>query len=114
MPTAANFGMTDDEIDLLRFGLREWGGPANLTDALATALGFADADDFFARSRRIRACLDQGTTMPMDDWRRTLLATEVAFVSDVVGSGIEWETTTGIQDATALRLLRNLQRKLAR
>lgn len=105
--------MTYDEIGLLRSGLDEWGGPANLTDALATALGFAGTDDFFVQSRRIRACLDQGTSMPMDDWRRTLLATEVVFVSDVVGSGIEWETTTGIQDATALRLLRSLQRKLA-
>ncbi|MDM7888577.1 hypothetical protein QUG98_08930 [Curtobacterium sp. RHCJP20] len=52
--------------------------------------------------------------MPIDDWRRTLLATEVVFASDIVGSGIEWETATGVRDATALQLLRSLQRKLAR
>ncbi|GAA3334482.1 hypothetical protein HP467_00430 [Curtobacterium albidum] len=43
---------------------------------------------------------------------RTLLATELVFVSDVVGSGTDWETTTGIRDADALRLLRSLQRKI--
>lgn len=114
MPTAADLGMTDEEVGLLRSGLHEWTGPANLTDDLARALGFASTDDFFHQSQRVRSCLDRGTPMPMDDWRRTLVATEVVFVSDVVGSGTEWETTTGIQDATALRVLRSLQRKLAR
>ncbi|QKS21463.1 hypothetical protein HUN58_17345 [Curtobacterium sp. Csp1] len=40
------------------------------------------------------------------------VATELVFVSDVVGSGTDWETTTGIRDADALRLLRSLQRKI--
>lgn len=106
--------MADDELDLLRAGLREWGGPAALTDPLARVLGFAGVDDFLVARQRIRDCLDQGAPVPFTDWRRTLLATEVVFVSDVVGSGIDWETTTGICDADALRLLRSLQRKLVR
>jgi hypothetical protein len=114
MPTAADFRLTEDEVGLLRSGLNEWGGSANLTDVLAEAIGFTSTDDFFEQSRRVEACLDRGVSMPIDDWRRTLLTTEVVFASDIVGSGIEWETTTGVQDATALQLLRSLQRKLAR
>lgn len=106
--------MTDDELDLLCVGLREWGGSGDLTDPLARAFGFAGVDDFFVQGQRIAECLDQGAPMPFTDWRRTLLATEVVFVSDVVGSGVDWETTTGIGDLDALRRLRSLQRKLDR
>ncbi len=114
MPSAADFCLTEDEVGLLRSGLNEWGGSANLTDVLAEALGFTSTDDFFEQSRRVGAVLDRGGPMPIDDWRRTLLATEVVFASDIVESGIEWETATGVRDATALQLLRSLQRGLAR
>ena len=45
---------------------------------------------------------------------RTLLAAEIVFVSDLVGSGVEWQTTTGITDEATLAVLRAIQRKLAR
>lgn len=112
MPGAADFTITDDEVDLLRAGLREWGGPASLTDSMAIAIGFASTADFFVQSQRMLESLAHGTPMPFADWRRALLATEVVFASDVVGSGIEWETTTGIRDVDALRLLRSVQRKI--
>ncbi|KTR38245.1 hypothetical protein NS263_13945 [Curtobacterium oceanosedimentum] len=114
MPSAADISLTEDEVGLLRSGLNEWSGSANLADAPAKALGFTSTDDFFEQSRRVDASLDRNGSMPIDDWRRTLLATEVVFASDIIGSGIEWETTTGVQDAAALQLLRSLQRKLAR
>ena len=41
-----------------------------------------------------------------------LILTEVVFVSDLVGSGVEWETTTGLSDEVTIRLLRGIQRKL--
>lgn len=75
-------------------------------------MGFKSVEDSFAQAERIRECLRGGTSMPLADWRRTLVATELVFVSDVVGSGIDWATTTGIRDAHALRLLRSLQRKI--
>ncbi|MGN8048831.1 hypothetical protein ACTJKO_11420, partial [Curtobacterium sp. 22159] len=112
VPTAADFGITDDEVNVLRAGVREWGGPASLTEPVARAIGFTSVQDFFIQSQRIEACLRGGGSMSFAEWRRTLLATELVFVSDVIGSGTDWETTTGIRDAEALRLLRSLQRKI--
>jgi hypothetical protein len=43
-----------------------------------------------------------------------LLAAESVFASDVVGSGLDWPTTTGIPDAESIAILRGLQRKLPR
>jgi hypothetical protein len=33
-------------------------------------------------------------------------------VSDVLGSGVEWSTTTGLSDALTIRRLRGIQRKV--
>lgn len=114
MPTGDDLELTGDERDLLRAGLREWGGPARLTDSMAVAIGFRSATDFFVQAKRIDRALAAGASMSSADWRSALLATEVVFASDVVGSGVEWETTTGISDADAIRLLRSIQRKVSR
>jgi hypothetical protein len=110
MPNGADLELNDDERDLLRTGLAEWGGSAHLTDSMARAMGFEDRADFSVQNRRIVASLAAGEALS----RRALLATEVVFASDVVGSGLDWETTTGICDADTLRLLRSLQRKMTR
>ncbi|MEV7933171.1 hypothetical protein [Curtobacterium sp. NPDC089185] len=112
MASAEALGLIEDEVQLVLAGLREWGGPVHLTETLARAFGFAGATDFFEQSRRIRESLERGAALPPTDWRRALLATEVAFASDVVGSGVDWETTTGVPDAVALTLLRSVQRKI--
>ncbi|MFE0630874.1 hypothetical protein ACFW3D_28430 [Streptomyces sp. NPDC058864] len=39
---------------------------------------------------------------------------EIVFVRDLVGSGVEWPITTGTDDDATLRILRGIQRKLAR
>jgi hypothetical protein len=114
MPNGADLELNDDERDLLRTGLAEWGGSAHLTDSMARAMGFEDRADFSVQNRRIVASLAAGEALSRADWRRALLATEVVFASDVVGSGLDWETTTGICDADTLRLLRSLQRKMTR
>jgi hypothetical protein len=49
-----------------------------------------------------------------EDWRRALLAVEVVFVSDVVGSGLDWRFTSGFSDAQTIEIVRRLQRKLPR
>ncbi|PJI84726.1 hypothetical protein [Luteimicrobium subarcticum] len=41
-----------------------------------------------------------------------LVAAEIAFVSDVHGSGTDWQTTTGYDDAGTLGRLRSIQRRL--
>src|SRR4051812_12139335 len=39
--------------------------------------------------------LSSGELLAPADWRRALLATELAFASDLVGSAVDWPTTTG-------------------
>lgn len=92
--------------------MSDWGGPARPTNEFAVAMGFAGAkempDEAWALWKRIEA--DEALTGA--DWRRTLLAAEVVFASDVVGSGVEWPTTTGFPDDESIVVLRKLQRKL--
>jgi len=98
---------------MLDRGLVEWGGPARCTDAMAVAMGFADVQDLFAQADRIVSELDAGRPLSRWDWSRTLLATEIVFASNVMGSGIEWTDTTGLDDVRSIQVLRSLQRKLA-
>jgi hypothetical protein len=106
--------LTDEERFVLNRGLVEWGGPASCTDAMAVAMGFASVRDLFDQSDRLLAALDTGRPMSRWDWTRTLLATEVVFASDVIGSGSEWVDTTGLDDARTFQVLREIQRKLVR
>lgn len=100
------------ERQLLQNGLAEWSGLARAPEGLASALGFAGLEDLDAwlpeAERRLWA------QEPMDplDWLRCLVLTEIAFVSDVVGSGTDWSTTTGLSDEETIRLLRSLQLRL--
>jgi len=100
------------ECRFLARALGEWGGPARSGDAMAYALGFADAADLLAGCGRLAAELRADLPLPPADWARVLLAAEVVFASDLVGSGTEWSTTTGWDDAETLRRLRSVQRKL--
>ena len=104
--------LSDEERTLLRCGLSEWGGPAHPSEPLATAMGFLGTNDFYAQRQRIRAVLADGDSLSMEDWRRALVATEIVFASDVVGSGLDWPTTTGLSDENTIRTLRGLQRKI--
>jgi hypothetical protein len=104
--------LNDDERHLLRRGTWEWGGPAYATETLAIAMGFTDFDDFMQALPRLRAALDLGEPMSAIDWVRLVLATEIAFVSDFIGSGTDWSTTTGRSDQESIAVLRGLQRKI--
>ena len=48
---------------------------------------------------------------PLAEPTRAVL-TELVFASDLVGSGVDWATTTGFNDDETIRLLRSIQRKL--
>jgi hypothetical protein len=106
--------LDDRERRLLRAALLEWGGPACPTDDLAAALGFSGAKNMAAEAWRFWQRIDAGDVLAPDEWRSVLLAAEIVFVSDVVGSGLDWATTSGIPDSEALAILRGLQRKLPR
>lgn len=104
--------LTDSERRLLRAGLLEWGGPARCTDDMAVAMGFESVDDLFAEGDRIRQALEKREPLSRTDWIRTLLATEVVFASNVLGSGHDWSITTGLSDQESVVLLRSVQAKI--
>ena len=106
------FPLSDEEVQLLQHGLLEWAGPARCTEELAIAMGFSGVSDLISCGRRIRSLLDQRECLEPIDWARSLLATEVAFASDVMGSGCEWATTTGLSDEVTIKMLRGVQKKL--
>lgn len=88
--------LTDEERFLLEHGLVEWGGPARCTEAMAVAIGFDSVAELLASGYRIADALSKGKPLTRSDWTRALLATEVVFASDVLGSGHDWEVTTGL------------------
>ncbi len=104
--------LTDEERLLLAKGLLEWRGSAACTEKLAIAMGFESVDALFDESKRLRASLENAQPFSRRDWTRVLLATEIVFISDVVGSGSDWQTTTGFSDVKTIQNLRQLQRKL--
>jgi hypothetical protein len=106
--------LTDDESAVLRAGLDAWGGPARATQEIAVAIGFRDQGDLLAEGDRIRIALETRQPLSPLDWARAVLATEIAFASQLVGSGEDWEVTTGFSDADTIRILRQIQRNLPR
>ena len=108
----AGIDLTPEERDLLARGLTEWSGPATASVEIANLLDLAHPPVFLDETQAIARRIRAGEPLEPADWRRALLATEIVFASDVVGSGVEWSTTTGISDEDAIRLLRSAQRKL--
>jgi len=113
MPKRTQSDLTKDERAILACGLIEWGGPARGTDEIARLLGFANLRSLYTEGGVIAQALRDGQSLTALDWRRALMATEVVFASDLVGSGIDWSATTGFDDERTIRLLRSAQRKLA-
>lgn len=110
--TAQELELTDQEVEILSRGLLEWGGPAQPTEEMAVALGFADVPNLMDRCSWLRARLAAGDGLEPVDWARVLTSVEIVFVSDVFGSGYEWSTTTGWHDEETIQALRRIQRKL--
>lgn len=103
-----------DELAFLDAALSEWGGPARPDDAMAAALGFDGAAGVPERARALRDRLRERPALSREDWRTVLLSSEIVFASDVVGSGLEWPTTTGHPDGWSIAVLRQLQATVGR
>lgn len=116
VPAESSDPVTLDERErqFLRAAMLEWGGPANPTDTLAVALGFGSATSMSRETWALWKRIDSGEQLSAGDWRRVLLAAEVVFSSDVVGSGLDWPISSGFPDADSIAILRGLQRKLPR
>lgn len=110
---AVDIRLSDAERAILRAGLAEWGGPAHCTEEFAVAMGFRSVEDLHEQVPRLTAAVAAGEPMTGRDWARTLLAAELAFISDFIGSGVEWATTTGFSDVDTIAVIRGIQRKAA-
>lgn len=104
--------LTKDERRVLEVGLIEWGGPAACTNEMALAMGFKGVLDLFDDGQRLANSIRDDAPLSGRDWTRALLATEIVFASNVIGSGLDWRSTTGFDDVVTIGLLRSLQRKL--
>ena len=104
--------LTDNERSLLMTALTEWGGAAHPDDFIARALGFENLDRMDAERDRLFSALHRYQAMTPKDWRTVLLCAEIGSVSVVYGAGWDWETVSGFDDETTIRVLRSLQEKL--
>ena len=111
-PVAPRDLLEQSEVELLVRALLEWGGPAHASDELARGMGFTGTDDLMDRGRAFRQALRSDDPIDGVDWARILLAAEIAFASDLMGSGTEWRTTTGMADDETVAALRSIQRQL--
>lgn len=78
----------------------------------ASAMGFRNVSDLFEQGKRIADGIAAGEPESRADWPRAFLATEIVFISNVVGSGWDWAITAGFADGSTLKTLRTLQRKI--
>lgn len=104
--------LTSQERTMLWYGLKDWGGPAHGTDALAVAMGFSDLRDLRKEGDRIAEAIASDQPLSLRDWTRALVATEFAFASEVLGTGGEWTTIQGGRDEDWIIVLRKLQWKV--
>ena len=107
--------LSEDEWYLLRSGLHAWGGPVNATDELARMMGFADESDLHRRGPgSLWDAIERRAPLSWSDWRRVVLATEIAFASVVIGAARDWRYHCGLDDGESIALLRAVQGKLLR
>lgn len=108
---AIAMSLTDDEWEVLAQGLGQWGGAATLTDEWALALGFASRRHFEDQVTRLEEALNGREALTAQDWLRVIQATELVFINDVVGAGVEWSLVTRFTDENTVGLLRSIQEK---
>lgn len=104
--------LTNEELRVLVAGVNEWLGPAYCTIEMVVAMGYQSYEDLDATAERLTDTLPTLVLSP-EDWVRALVATEVAFASSGHGSGPDWSVSTGYSDEFTVRVLRQLQQKLA-
>ena len=106
------YDLTDIERNVLWHGLLEWGGPAKCTEELAVAMGFLSVSDLLSERRRIMDAIKKKMPMTHVDWARTMVATEIVFMSDTVGAASDWEIVSGLSDLETFATIRGLQSHL--
>lgn len=108
------YRLTEAERTLLLRGLECWGGPTAPSRGLLLDLGYDSAAMAYGSFERFARDIRADRAMPAADWSRALLATEIAFGSDIVGAGLDWAVYTGLPDESVIPVLRELQLRLGR
>jgi hypothetical protein len=103
--------LTDDERRLLVHGLNEYLGPAKGGPLLTPLVGLSTTAEFYQLLASLMAAIENGEPLSDLDWARALVLTEISWASDLLGAGIEF--STNMPDEKALRVLRELQRKIS-
>ncbi|GAC69209.1 hypothetical protein GS4_23_00030 [Gordonia soli NBRC 108243] len=104
--------LDDVEKDFLITGLLQWGGVVAMTDDLARALGYGGAADFYTDSAAAAGRISEGLGLTAAEWRRSLGAAEVAFGSEVLGLGHEWDDFSGFDADQTYQAMRRVQWKV--
>jgi hypothetical protein len=76
-------------------------------------MGFASVQDLLDSTDRLADAIAARDSLSAADWLRVLLATEIVFASNTVGSGHDRAVTSGLSDEESLAALRSAQLKLA-
>ncbi len=106
--------LSAEERNFLAAAMNEWQGPASPNNEIAIAIGFASRADLIGNIDRLWTALRGETRLSRLDWVRVLLAAEIVFASNTLGSGHDWEATVGMSDKDSITMLRSIQQKLVR
>lgn len=104
--------LTDDERTFMVRGLNEYLGLAQAGRPLLVPLmGLSTLAQFDNLVRRLMKAVEAKEPLTDLDWARALLLTEIAWASDLVGSGIEF--ARHFSDNQAIEMLRSIQNEIS-
>ena len=111
----ANPDLTDAERQFILMGLRQWRSAATGAPLPIKALDLAPSwPEFDALTQRLSDKIEHQQPLTTLDWTRVLLLVEQAWASELLGAGLDFAIVTSIPDDDAIKLLRDVQRKLRR
>ncbi|MEU4840915.1 hypothetical protein [Nocardia testacea] len=100
------------EHEFLDSALASYTGVSTSAPIPVRAFGFDDRDLFDTEVGRLRHAVAEGLTLNDLDTARVLFLSELAFGSDLLGAGVEFQLVSPMRDDEAIVILRQLQRKL--
>ncbi|MEU4313832.1 hypothetical protein [Nocardia sp. NPDC024068] len=104
--------LTPREHEFLDAALASYTGVSSNAPIPVRALGLNDRTQFKAEVGRLRRAVAERATLNHIDAARVLFLSELAFGSDLLGAGVEFQLVSAIRDDEAVAILRTLQRKL--
>ncbi|MFD0360476.1 hypothetical protein ACFQZZ_03320 [Nocardia sp. GCM10030253] len=104
--------LTPMEREFVDAALASWTGVSHDAPIPVRALGFPDRDQFNDEVSKLRRAVSDRARLTEVQTARVLFLSELAFGSDLLGAGIEFQLVSTFRDAEAITVLRTLQRKL--